>query len=153
LSPDPIAALPPAPLRIPPLLTATNRAFWTGGLAGSLLIARCSACGFWNHPATVLCRRCLSGEVTPEPVSGRATVATFTVNHQQWSPQVSAEPYVIALVELVEQQALRLPTNIVNIAPADVCIGLPVRVLFQQLEDVAIPLFEPDTDATKGVHP
>jgi hypothetical protein len=74
-------------------------------------------------------------------------VVTYTVNYQQWSPKVAAGPYVIALVELVEQPGLRQPTNIVNVAPEDIRIGMPVRVVFQQVEDVAIPLFEPDPDA------
>jgi hypothetical protein len=130
------------------LLNEMNRPFWTGGLEGKLLIAHCASCGYWNHPATSVCRRCLSPDVAPEPVSGKATVATYTINYQQWSPKVAADPYVIALVELVEQPGLRQPTNIVNVAPEDVRIGMPVRVLFEPVEDVAIPLFEPDPDAS-----
>ena len=135
--------LPPAPLRIPPLLNEINREFWTGGLEGELRICRCDACGLWNHPPAPVCRRCLSGELVRTAVSGRGTVATFTVNHQQWSPKVSANPYVIALVELNEQPGLRQITNIVNVAPEDVYIGMPVRAVFCEVEDVAIPVFEP----------
>jgi uncharacterized OB-fold protein len=56
-------------------------------------------------------------------------------------------PYVIALVELDEQPALRLMTNIVNCEPADVAIGARVRVVFEHHDDVWIPLFELHRDS------
>jgi hypothetical protein len=80
--------------------------------------------------------------VDPEAVSGRATVASFTVNHQVWEPGLEV-PYVMALVELDEQADVRLVTNIVNCDPGAVRIGLPVRVTFEASEGVWIPLFEP----------
>jgi hypothetical protein len=139
--------LPAPPHRIPPLLNQVNRAFWTAGLVGELRICRCGSCGLWNHPPTPVCRRCLGTDLVPTAVSGRGTVATFTVNYQQWTPKVSADPYVIALVELEEQAGLRLITNIVNAAPSDVRIGMPVGVAFVQVDDTAIPVFEPDQRA------
>jgi uncharacterized protein len=132
------------PMRVPPLLTDLNREYWTGGLSGELRILRCQACRRWLHPPTPVCRACLSRALAAEPVSGRATVAAFTVNHQQWSPAATAEPYVIAIVELVEQPGLRQTTNIVNCDAHEVHIGMPVRVVFERLEDVALPLFEPE---------
>ena len=50
---------------------------------------------------------------------------------------------MVAIVELPEQEGLRLTTNLVNCALEDVRIGMPVRVLFEQWEDVWLPLFEP----------
>ena len=53
-------------------------------------------------------------------------------------------PYVIGLVELVEQAGLRLTTNIVNCPLERLAIGMPLRVVFEILnDDVALPLFEP----------
>jgi len=130
-------------MRLPPRLTAINTPYWTGGLAGQLLITRCLSCGYWNHPPSALCRRCLSAEVDPVPTSGDATVVTYTVNHQRWSPDATPDPYVIAIVELPEQAGLRQITNIVNCAVDDVHIGMPVRVTFRRFADVALPLFEP----------
>ena len=90
-----------------------------------------------------ICRSCLSRDLATEAVSGRATVAAFTINHQQWSPSATTERYVIAIVELPEQEGLRQTTNIVNCPVEDVYIGMPVRVVFEPLDDVAVPLFEP----------
>ena len=38
---------------------------------------------------------------------------------------------------------VRLTSNIVGCAPEAVRIGLPVRVVFEPVEDVWLPLFEP----------
>ena len=52
-------------------------------------------------------------------------------------------PYAIAIVEIEEQPSLRLMTNIVNCPVEDVQIGMAVRVIFEEHDDVHIPLFEP----------
>jgi len=76
-------------------------------------------------------------------VSGRAHVHTFTVNRHPWFPGQNV-PYVLAIVELVEQDGLRLTTRLVDISPEAVRIDLPVRVQFEQVEDVWLPLFRRD---------
>jgi uncharacterized OB-fold protein len=75
-------------------------------------------------------------------VSGRATIAGFTVNHHQWLPGFEP-PYVIAIVQIEEDPDVRLTTNIVGVAPEAVAVDQPVRVVFEQHEDVWIPLFTP----------
>jgi uncharacterized OB-fold protein len=128
-----------------PAVTALDEHFWHGGATGRLLILRCAACATWLHPPTPVCRGCGSGEVRPQPVSGRGRVRTFTVNHQQWFPALPP-PYVIAIVELVEQPSLQLLTRLVDCEPDAVRIGLPVRVRFERHGDVHLPLFAPDPE-------
>lgn len=134
----------PGPMRVPPLLTQLNTDFWTGGLSGELRIQRCSACATYHHPPASVCRNCLGTDLAAQAVSGKATVMAFTVNHHQWSPTATTQPYVIAIVELAEQSGLRITTNIVHCDVRDVAIDMPVRVTFEPLADVALPLFEPD---------
>ena len=88
------------------------------------------------------CPACLSKDLEVEAVSGQATLHTFTVNHQPWYPGLDP-PYVIAIVELPEQEGLRLTTGIVGCAPDEVEIGMPLQVTFEQYEDVWLPFFEP----------
>ena len=126
-----------------PVLTAENRAFWTGGAAGRLLIMRCTMCGRLHHPPAPLCPYCLADAVAPEAVSGRGILASFTINHQRWQPEMRV-PFVIGLVELAEQRDIRLTTNIVRQPVDEVRIGQRLRVLFERHEDVWLPLFEPD---------
>lgn len=130
------------PVRPLPIVDLDTRPFWTGGMRGELLIARCTSCRFYVHPPTSFCPRCESREVLPEPVSGRGRIASFTINHKQWMPGLPV-PYVLALVELVEQPDVRLATNIVGCAPEDVTFGMEVAVQFEQVDDIWVPLFAP----------
>ena len=79
-----------------------------------------------------------------QPVSGAGTVFTFTVNHHRYNPNVPV-PYVVALVELAEQEGLRVPTNIVGCSPYDVAIEMPVQVEFVERGTAFVPVFRPST--------
>lgn len=131
------------PRRHLPALTDRNRTFWQGGRKGQLLIQRCQPCGHFIHPAGPICPVCHSRDVSPQPVSGRATVATYTINRQRWEPGLEA-PYILAIVELIEQPDVRLTTNIVGCSTEEVRIGMTVRVVFDHREDVWLPLFTPE---------
>ncbi len=143
-----------AEIRLPlPALEPESERFWRACREGRLEIARCTACAWYVHPPRPVCPRCGGREVAWEPVSGRATVVSYTVNHQRWMPGMDV-PYTIGLVELVEQADLRLTTNIVGCAPDAVTIGMPVRVTFQPASDeIALPLFVPDPDANRPAPP
>ena len=132
-------------MRLPlPALEPESERFWRACRAGRLEITRCRACGWYIHPPRPVCPRCQAREVSWEAVSGRATLVSYTVNHQRWMPGMEV-PYTIGLVELVEQADLRLTTNLVGCAPDAVEIGMPVRVTFREVSDeIALPLFEPD---------
>ena len=130
------------PFRVLPKLDDGNREFWTAGERGELVFWRCADCGYWIHPPSPRCPACLSSNVRTEAVSGRGVVHSFTVNHQNWNPTMPS-PYAIALVELAEQQGLRLMTNIVDCSPDDVRIGMDVQVVFEQYDDVWLPMFAP----------
>jgi uncharacterized OB-fold protein len=128
--------------RILPRLTDQNEFFWTSGADGRLRFQRCQACGYWIHPSGPICPMCHSKDLAPVAVAGDAVLHTYTVNRQAWLPGFEP-PYVVAIVELPEQEGLRLTTNLVNVALEDVRIGMPVRVVFEQWDDVWLPLFEP----------
>jgi len=123
-----------------PQVNDDNRAFWTGGRDGSLMIARCSDCGYYVHPPSPRCPRCLAANVEPVAVSGRGHVYTYTVNRRVWAPGLDV-PYVIAIVELEEQPGLRLMTNLVDCPLDQVAIDMPVEVDFREQGDVHVPVF------------
>ena len=125
-----------------PGLTPETRPFWTGGAEGELRVLRCQACGYWLHPPQPRCPNCLSEELAPAALSGRGEVETFTINIKAWGQGMEV-PYVIAIVALPEQAGLRITTNIIGCPPDQVRIGMPVRVTFEQDEDVWLPMFEP----------
>lgn len=131
-----------APFRVLPAIDDENRFFWTSGEDGRLRFLRCQGCGQYLHPPLPRCPGCGGTDLTPEPVSGRGEVFSFTVNHQPWDGD--PEPYVIALVALPEQEGLRLTTNLVGCPVEEVHIGMPVRVRFEHRDPVWLPLFERD---------
>lgn len=123
-----------------PTLSERSAPYWTGGADGQLLIARCGGCGFWAHPPQPVCPSCRGREVAPQPVSGRGTVYSWTVNRYRWVPELEP-PYVIAEVELVEQAGL---TVLTTVRAADVTIGMPVGVAFERVGDESyVPYFVP----------
>ena len=125
-----------------PMLTDSNRFFWTSGADGRLRFLRCTACLNYIHPPVPVCDKCLSMEQEVVVVSGRATLAAVTVNHQMWIPTIEP-PYVIGIVEIQEQASVRLTTNIVGCDAADVHIGMPLQVDFEEHDDVFLPVFRP----------
>ena len=128
-----------------PELTAFNRQFWTGGADGRLHVPYCESCTRWVLPPEESCPYCETA-LAARAVSGEATVLTYTVNHHSFNPAVPP-PYVIAIVELAEQQDLRLATNIVDCEPDSVAIGMPVAVRFERHSTadgtVFVPVFAP----------
>ena len=130
------------PFRLLPRLTPETEPFWTGGAAGELRFWRCQACGYRLHPPSPMCPECHSKDLAVEAVSGRATLHTYTVNHQPWYPGLEP-PYVVAIVALPEQDGLRLTTNLVGVEPDEVEIGMALQVTFEQYDDVWLPFFEP----------
>jgi uncharacterized OB-fold protein len=138
------------PFRLQPLVNDENEHVWLGGKEGELRFLACTACDTYIHPPAPVCPACLGRECEPRAVSGRAEVHTYTVNHHPWVPGFDP-PYVVAIVEMVEQEGLRLMTNIVNCEIEDVEIGMPVKVCFEELPDGAfLPLFEPEARAAGG---
>jgi uncharacterized OB-fold protein len=127
--------------RVPPPLTDRTAEYWLSGADGVLRIARCQSCGRYLHPPQPACPRCHGQDVLFEPVSGRATVYSFTINRYQWNSGM-VPPYVLAEVELVEQEGLHLLTGIVGCDPEVVEIGMPVTVAFERAGDAWIPVFE-----------
>lgn len=139
------------PTRPLPQPTLSSAAFWASGADGVLRIAQCSACRRRVHPPVALCPYCHARDVSLTPVSGRGVVVGFTVNEQQWLADFPP-PYVVAIVALDEDPAVRLTTNIINCDVQDVCIGLNVRVVFSKQDSkVWLPLFEPDPHALESV--
>ena len=138
----------PAFARQLPVLDDLNQAFWTGGAAGKLLIAKCSACGLLIHPPQPICTKCKTKHPLPTQVSGLGRILSYTVNHQAWYPTLPV-PFVVAVVELDEQPNLRIMTNIVDCPVEKVHIDQRVEVSFEQHEDVWLPLFKP-VDAVRS---
>jgi hypothetical protein len=123
-----------------PLPDSDTEFFWQGCREGRLMIMRCGDCGTYIHLPKPGCWSCGGSNLAPSQVSGRGVVHTYTVSH---TPLPGFEPpFAIVLVELEEQKGLRLATNLVDVVPDEIEIGIPVEVVFTPVaDDVTLPLF------------
>lgn len=130
-------------VRIAPQDDLETNFFWASGEDGKLRFKHCQDCGYYSHPPTPRCPKCLSANMHPDPVSGKATVLTYTVNIQQWVP--GQAPYIIAIVTMEEQDDLRLTTLLAGVDLDDPnIIGMKVEVRFLARDDVWYPTFVPE---------
>ena len=74
-------------------------------------------------------------------VPGTGTVDTYTINRQKWHPTMDV-PYVIARIVIDGAPGVILTSNVVNTDPETVAMGDRVKVVFEQQDDVFLPLFE-----------
>lgn len=109
---------------------ADNAAWYAGLLERRLRLNRCADCRAWHHPPRSICPRCWSTAVAAEDVSGRGTVAFFTILRQ--GPSRGGADYErgqpLAAIELDEQAGLRLSGTVVGVEPGEVTEGLAVEV-------------------------
>src|ERR1700675_2572774 len=118
--------------------------FWDTAREHKLVIQRCDACGYYIHWPGVICPRCQSDKLSPTEVSGKGTVFTYTIVHHVFAPVYADEvPYSLAIVELDEQPGLRMLANILDCPNDALYIGMPVEVMFQDLDNVTLPQFRP----------
>ncbi|WP_024448289.1 thiolase C-terminal domain-containing protein [Mycolicibacterium iranicum] len=132
--------------RLPlPQLTFDNEFFWKSGADGVLRIQGCDDCKSLIHPPQPVCRYCKSHNLSPREVSGRGVLSAFTVNQRFSIPGLSA-PYVVAQVAIEEDPRVRLTTNIIESEPDELELGRVVEVVFDQNDDVWLPLFRPTAE-------
>ena len=131
----------PEGLRPRPSINQDNSFFFTGAANGQLLVRRCTTCGRFQTPPLPMCPACNGLTWQAEPMSGRGSVYTFTITHHPKFPGFPS-PYVVALIEL--EEGPRIVSNLIDIDPAQVEIGLPVEVTFVAVDDeLTLPLFRP----------
>jgi uncharacterized OB-fold protein len=129
--------------RLAPSMTADTAFFWDGARAHRLLVQRCTGCGALRHPPRPMCPECHSLEWDTVESSGRGTVLSYVMPRHPPLPWFDGT-YVVALVELAE--GTRLVTNLVDVDPDAVTIGMPVAVRFAEFDDgLVLPLFAPET--------
>ena len=140
-----MTAIAPPGARMLPALDDANRAFYTGGREGRLMVGRCteSGCRRWALPPGASCPAC-GAALVPEAVSGRARLLTWTVNAHRYHPDIQV-PYVIALVVLDEQDDLRVATNLVDVPASDDALhaGMELSVAFEDHGGIFYPVFRP----------
>lgn len=128
-----------------PAPDADSEGFWQATAEGRLALCRCRSCRLWLQPPLERCRRC-AGETTFEPVTGRGRLHSFiVVRHPSVPGYLDQLPYVVGLVELEEQDGLRLPGRVVGVEPDEVGVGQSVEAELVPLPggDRRVAVFRP----------
>ena len=128
------------PIPIPDEVSAP---FWEAARGRQLVIQRCAACGYYNHPPRRVCDACLSQDLAFAPTRGNGKIYTFTVMHQRDVAGFENEaPYINIVVELDEQPMLLMVSDLPHGERDRVRIGAPVEVFFDEHGDGSmIPCF------------
>ena len=126
-----------------PTISGETKPYWDSARRGQLMIQKCDSCAEYQFYPRGICANCWSNDIQWYRASGKGTVWTFTVTHQNRTPGFGEDvPYVLALVEL--EEGVRMFTNIVECEPRDVKIGMAVEVTFVRANDqISIPYFKP----------
>jgi len=124
----------PTPLTVP---------FWEGCAAGELRLQYCAACQAPFFPPQIRCPKCLGADVEWAPVSGRASLYSYMIQHRPAPGFEDRVPYAVAVVELAEGP--RMMTNIVGIpnTPDDLVLDMELEVSFETRADLCLPVFGP----------
>ena len=125
--------VPGIPL-IHPYVDETNRGYWESLKTHVLSVEQCQNCGHRIHPPRPMCPRCLSTEMgwTAAATTGVVhTWVTFTSPRSAY-PGIKC-PYAVAVVELAD--GIRIVSNIVEMDPADIYIGMPVEAVFMDIDE------------------
>lgn len=124
-----------------PQISPEMAPFWEAARRHQLVVQRCRGCGAHRFPARDICSRCLSREVEWAPVSGRGTIFSYAIMHQVYHPGFADEvPYAVVQVEL--EEGARMLTNVVGCPPAELTVGMPVEVMFEdRTPEVTLPKF------------
>ncbi|WP_433661349.1 bifunctional MaoC family dehydratase N-terminal/OB-fold nucleic acid binding domain-containing protein [Nocardia sp. CA-128927] len=138
-APGTAAPSAPAGERVKPLVSWDTEFFWEGAKAGELRIQKLPD-GSLRHPPIPALWKDKSEQTDYVVASGRGTVFSYVVHH---APKVPGRqlPFVVALVEL--EEGVRMLGELRGIDPAEVQVGLPVRVEFEKLDDEAtLPVWQ-----------
>jgi uncharacterized OB-fold protein len=118
-----------------PIPDPTTAPFWDACREGRLMVGLCHDTGRHFFPPRGVSPFTLSPNVALVPASGQGVLYSFTVMRTK-------DPYIPAMVELAEGP--RVFTNLVDVAPDAVRIGMALRLVFVPTAGgPPVPMFAP----------
>lgn len=139
----------PAPKSGPFLEEVEAKPFWGNLKEHRFTAQRCSGCGRFRFPPRAMCSECLSLQADWAPLSGRGKVYSHTTYHRAWHPAYEEKvPYNVSLIDL--EEGIRMVSNVVDCAPEDVYVGMPVELIYDDLPDYTLPKFRPANKKVKS---
>lgn len=131
-----------------PVPTPVSKPFWDGLRDRRIVIQYSPSSDAWNFYPRVLAAGTLADDLEWREVPGRGRVYTFTVARRPTAPPwADSLPQILAVVELDEGP--RISTELVNVDPEKVFVGMRLRPVFCPTSDDEVVLlrFEPSEPA------
>jgi uncharacterized OB-fold protein len=120
-----------------PAVTLESKPFFDAAEQGRFLIKRCTACGEAHWYPRTICPFCHSDKTVWEESPGEGVVYSFSILRK-----APSGPYALAYVTLDEGP--NVLTNILDVAPDDLKIGMRVKVKLQATDGgPPAPVFTP----------
>jgi len=124
-----------------PAMQGLAHEFYEWCAKAELRFQRCATCQTWRHVPREMCARCGSFEWSWARSTGRGRVFTWTVVERPMHPAFQPDvPYAVVVVEMDE--GVRVASNVVDCAPEQLQIDMPVEVVFDTVAPgVTLPRF------------
>lgn len=115
--------------------------YWEGLKDRRVMLQRCSDCGVVRHYPRPMCGECHSMETDWIEATGKGALYSWTVAHHPFHIGFKAElPYILATVDL--EEGVRIQSQLLDVDPADLKLGLKVEVVFGKArDDLVLPYF------------
>jgi len=125
-----------------PVSESFEEGFWGAIKQRKLVFQRCQECGEFLHPPRPMCHRCHSYDLEWVESSGEGKIYSWVVFTREVNPLYRV-PFEVVLVEMKEN-GVRLISNMAEGKPEDIYIGMPVEVVFVDINDEwSLPMFRP----------
>lgn len=132
--------IPGIPL-LRPRVDLDNQGFWEAVRQHKLVFQKCKDCGLLVHRPRPMCPRCNSMEREWAPSTGKGVVYSWVnfVYANAAYPGIKV-PYTVVVVEMAE--GVRMISNLYDVKPEEVYVGMPVEVVFDDIaDDLTLPKF------------
>lgn len=132
--------IPGIPL-LRPRVDLDNQGFWEAVRQHKLVFQKCKDCGLLVHRPRPMCPRCNSMEREWSPSTGKGVVYSWVnfVYANAAYPGIKV-PYTVVVVEMAE--GVRMISNLYDVKPEEVYVGMPVEVVFDDIaDDLTLPKF------------
>ena len=128
-----------------PAADTDTRPWWEAAAEHRLTAQRCTSCERLRHPPAPICAACRSTDFDWQELSSRGRVYTYTIVHRPVAPDQDV-PFIVIAVELDGADGLRMVSNLVDVPPDAVQIGMPVELVWEDMSDeLAVPRFRAAT--------
>ncbi|MEU4837765.1 Zn-ribbon domain-containing OB-fold protein [Nocardia testacea] len=136
---------PSSPAKPLPRADGVTAPYWAAARERRLHLQFCRGCDRFVHLPAAFCPRCASADLGWRDVSGLGTLYSYTVMHDAPAPGFAGSlPYLVGIAELAEQPGLLLTAGLLDAAPDEVTIGMPLEVVFEQLApETIVPQLRP----------